>query len=478
MAAHQSTTRTESDSLGSIEIDASRLWGAQTERSVRNFPAGQPHYVWGRGVIRSIGLVKRAAASANLDAGVLEPEVAGLIDGAASDVVDGALDDHFPLVVFQTGSGTQTNMNGNEVIANRANQRAGEPLGTKHPVHPNDHVNASQSSNDVFPTVMHLATIGALDAHLDPAIGHAVQVLDDLRERHGDIVKVGRTHLQDATPVTLGQEIRSWQTQLRSARSAIATARRGLLTLAIGGTATGTGLNAPEGFGASVASRLGESTGLDLSAADDPMAATASHDAMVTVSASVRGLALACIKIANDVRWLGSGPRNGIAELILPANEPGSSIMPAKINPTQAEALTMVAAHVFGNDATVAFAGSQGSFQLNTYKPIILHATLDSITLLADALVSFTDRCLDGIEPNTTRIERNLETNLALVTALVPHIGYDLASKVAQHAVSDGVTLRSAAADVGDVSSDDFDRWVDPRRMTDPHRRPDESTER
>ncbi|MGA9279077.1 class II fumarate hydratase [Ilumatobacter sp.] len=466
--------RTESDSLGSVEIESSRLWGAQTERSLHNFPAGHPDHVWGREVIEALGLVKRAAAAANRDAGVLDADVADLIDGAAAEVAGGDLDAHFPLVVFQTGSGTQTNMNANEVIANRANQRAGEPLGTKHPVHPNDHVNASQSSNDVFPTVMHLATIGALHAQLYPAIDHAVEVLDDLRERHGNVVKVGRTHLQDATPVTLGQEFRSWQTQLRGARASIASAQTILHALAIGGTATGTGLNAPDGFGAAVAARLGEMTGHDLTAADDPLAATASHDAMVAVSASVRGLALACMKIANDVRWLGSGPRNGIGELILPANEPGSSIMPAKINPTQAEALTMVATHVFGNDATVAFAGSQGSFELSTYKPIILHATLDSIDLLATALDSFTDRCLAGLEPNAARIDENLRTNLALVTALVPHVGYDLASKVAQHAAAHGVTLREAAADVADVDPDNFDRWVDPRRMAHPHRSDDQ----
>ncbi|WP_040492750.1 class II fumarate hydratase [Ilumatobacter nonamiensis] len=460
--------RTETDSLGPVDVDASRLWGAQTQRSLENFPAGQPHYVWGRGLIRSFGLVKRAAAAANLDAGILDTRIAELIDRASAEVIDGSLDDHFPLVVFQTGSGTQTNMNVNEVIANRANELAGEERGTKRPVHPNDHVNASQSSNDVFPTVMHLATISALDESMYPAVDHAIAVLGDLRQQFGDIVKVGRTHLQDATPVTLGQEIGSWEQQLRSAREAIASAEVTLRELAIGGTATGTGLNSPVGFGPAVAGRLGELTGHDLTAATEPMALTASHDAMVAASAAVRGLALACFKIANDVRWLASGPRNGIGELKLPANEPGSSIMPAKVNPTQAEALTQVAAHVFGNDATVAFAGSQGSFQLNTYKPIILHATLDSISLLSEALVSFTDRCLVGIEPNPERIDANLEMNLALVTALVPHIGYDSASKIAQHAASAGVTLRQAAAEVADVAGDDFDRWVDPADMVHP----------
>jgi fumarate hydratase class II len=460
--------RRETDSLGEIDVESSRLWGAQTQRSLENFRIGRRRYVWDRPVIRALGLVKCAAARANAELGALDGDLADLIATAANEVADGQHDDHFPLVVFQTGSGTQTNMNANEVIANRAIQLAGGRLGSKSPVHPNDHVNRSQSSNDIFPTVMHVATLLALHERLHPSIDRMIDVLDDLRDRYADVVKVGRTHLQDATPITLGQEIGSWATQVRDARSGIRHTELGLRRLAVGGTATGTGLNAPIGFGERVAAHLSTATGIELTVTDDHFAATSAHDAMVATSAALRTLAGALMKIANDVRWLASGPRTGIGELILPANEPGSSIMPGKVNPTQAEALTMVATQVFGNDATVAFAGSQGNFQLNVYKPIILHDVLDSIDLLSDAIVSFTEGCLVGIEPATDRIDAHLAANLMIVTALVPHIGYDRAAEIAHRATEEGTTLREAALASGHVDADDYDAWVVPADMTGP----------
>ena len=466
--ATEPSFRTETDSLGEVEVESSRLWGAQTQRSLENFRIGRDRYVWGRPVIRSLGLTKAAAAHANAELGVLDPELAALITSAADEVADGRHDDQFPLVVFQTGSGTQTNMNANEVIANRAIQLADGQLGSKTPVHPNDHVNRSQSSNDMFPTVMHLATLLELRERLHPALDHMVHVLDELRDRHAHLVKVGRTHLQDATPITLGQEIGAWAAQLREARSGIRHAEDGLRQLAVGGTATGTGLNSPAGFGDRVATRLSEMTGFDLSVTDDHFAATSAHDAMLATSAALRTLAGALMKMANDVRWLASGPRTGIGELRIPANEPGSSIMPGKVNPTQAEALTMVATQVFGNDATVAFACSQGNFQLNVYKPIIFHDVLDSVELLADGIVSFTDECLTGLEPDEDRIRAHLAANLMLVTALVPHIGYDRAAEIAHHAAETGSTLREAAVGFGRVDADDYDAWVVPGAMTHP----------
>ncbi|MEO6653477.1 MAG: class II fumarate hydratase [Ilumatobacteraceae bacterium] len=466
--ASVATHRVETDSLGPVEVAVDRLWGAQTERSLANFRIGRERYVWGRPVIRALGLVKAAAARANVDLGVLDERLGELIERAAGEVAHGDHDDHFPLVVFQTGSGTQTNMNANEVISNRAIQLAGGEIGSKQPVHPNDHVNRSQSSNDSFPTVMHVATLLELHERLHPSIDHLTDVLDDLAQRYDDVVTVGRTHLQDATPVRLGQVIGGWSAQVRHAQMTIRQLEDGLRQLAIGGTATGTGLNAPIGFGERVAEILSGETGLALEVTDNHFASMSAHDAMVAISGGLRTLAGALMKIANDVRWLASGPRNGLGELRIPTNEPGSSIMPGKVNPTQAEALTMVVTQVFGNDTAVAFAGSQGNFQLNVYKPIMLHDTLDSIALLADAIRSFTDECLVGLEPDETRIAENLAANLMLVTALVPHIGYDRAAEIAKRAIASGSTLREAAIGLGHVTADQYDEWIDPAAMTHP----------
>jgi fumarate hydratase, class II len=398
----------------------------------------------------------------------LPADKVSVIERAAQEVIDGKLDAEFPLVVFQTGSGTQSNMNANEVIANRAIQLAGGVVGSKKPVHPNDDVNRGQSSNDTFPAVMHVATVGEIDRRLLPALERLRATLDAKAHAFADIVMIGRTHLQDATPVTLGQVIGGWVAQLDDARGAIAFSREGLMPLALGGTAVGTGLNAHPAFGATVAQVIAHETGVPFVSAPNKFAALSAHDAIVNVSASLRTLAGALMKIANDVRWHASGPRAGLGEITIPDNEPGSSIMPGKINPTQCEALTMVAVRVFGNDAAVAFAGSQGNFQLNVYKPVMLHGTLESIELLADAIDSFDQRCAQGIEPEMTRIRANLERSLMLVTALNPHIGYENAAKIALAAHRDHSTLREAALKLGLVSAEDFDRWVDPAAMTRP----------
>jgi fumarate hydratase, class II len=463
------STRIEHDSTGPVEIEAGRYWGAQTQRSLENFDIGRNRFRWGRPVIRALGLVKGAAARANLAFDRLDPAMARLIVTATQEVAAGRWDDHFPLVVWQTGSGTQTNMNANEVIANRANELAGGTIGSKHPVHPNDHVNLSQSSNDVFPTVMHLATVTELEERLFPAVTGLVSTLRHLADRHSRLVKVGRTHLQDATPITLGQEIGAWAAQIEAAGAALAEAEFRLChDLAIGGTATGTGMNSPAGFGAAVAVELSDALGLELTVTANHFAATSAHDAMVGVSAALRTLAGALTKMANDVRWLASGPRAGIGELELPANEPGSSIMPGKVNPTQAEALTMVAAQVFGNDTTVALAGAQGSFQLNTYKPVILHNVLESIDLLADAVRAFDLRCAQGMTPRLDVIAEHLDHNLMVVTALSPHIGYDRAAEVAKKAAAEGISLANAGTALGFLSIDQFRRWVDLEAMTRP----------
>ena len=394
--------------MGAVEVEASRYWGAQTERSIHNFPIGRDTFVWGRPIVRALGILKKAAAEANGELRELDPKLAALIVRAADEVIAGDLDDHFPLVVFQTGSGTQSNMNANEVIANRAIELAGGVMGSKTPVHPNDHVNRGQSSNDTFPTAMHIATVLEIHERLLPDVGRLRGTLAAKSEEYADVVKVGRTHLQDATPITLGQEIGGWVAQLDYALDQVRAAAEGLLDLAIGGTAVGTGLNAHPGFGALAAERIAEQTGHPFRTAPNAFAALSAHDALVQTSAALRTLAGALMKIANDVRWLASGPRNGIGEITIPANEPGSSIMPGKVNPTQCEALTMVATRVFGNDATVAFAGSQGNFQLNVYKPVMVHAVLESIRLLADSCLAFDEHCARGIEPNLPRIEANL----------------------------------------------------------------------
>jgi fumarate hydratase class II len=462
-------TRREEDALGTVEVPADRLWGAETERSRRNFPIGVERFRWSRPVIRAFGLVKKCAALANAELGELPADLAELIARAADDVVAGRLDDEFPLVVFQTGSGTHTNMNANEVIANRAIQLAGGVVGSRTPVHPNDHVNRGQSSNDTFPAVMHVATVEQLEHVLLPALARLRETLAAKAAATADIVMVGRTHLQDATPITLGQVISGWMAQLDDADAGLRTAGRGLYALALGGTAVGTGLNAHVRFGEVAARKLADATGRPFVPAPNFFAALSAHDAMVGASAALRTLAGALLKIANDVRWYASGPRAGIGELVLPENEPGSSIMPGKVNPSQCEALTMVVVRVFGNDHTVAFAGSQGAFQLNVYKPVILHAVLESIGLLADAIRSFDERCARGIEPDRTRIAEHLEGSLMLATALNPHIGYEKASEIARRAHRDGISLREAALASGYVTAEQFDAWVRPVDMTGPH---------
>jgi len=460
--------RTEHDSLGPVDVPSERLWGAQTGRSLVNFPIGGERFRFGRPVIRAFGILKKSAALANLELGQIKTEKAQWIARAAQEVIDGTLDAEFPLVVFQTGSGTQSNMNANEVIANRANQLAGGKLGSKRPVHPNDDVNRGQSSNDAFPTVMHIATVEQLDNVLIPALGALRNTLAAKSGAFGDVVMVGRTHLQDATPVTLGQIISGWVAQLDQAIEGIRHAFPGLCELAIGGTAVGTGLNTDPRFGETTARNIAEETGKPFVAAANKFAALSAHDAMVAASGALRTLAGALMKIANDVRWHASGPRAGIGELRIPENEPGSSIMPGKVNPTQCEAMTQVVVQVFGNDHAVAFAGSQGNFQLNVFKPVMLHNVLESIELLAEACRSFDERCARGIEPNLPRIRENLENSLMLVTALNPHIGYEKAAKIAMAAYHEGATLRDAAIRSGFVTGEQFDEWVRPDEMTHP----------
>jgi fumarate hydratase class II len=461
-------TRTEEDALGHVEVPADRLWGAQTQRSVENFSIGAPRFRWGRSVIRAFGVVKKAAALANRELGQLPPDKAELIARAADEVIEGRWDDEFPLVVFQTGSGTQSNMNANEVIANRAIQLAGGVTGSKTPIHPNDDVNRGQSSNDVFPTVMHVATVQALERELFPAVTALRDTLDAKARAYAGLVMIGRTHLQDATPLTVGQMISGWVAQLDEALAAIRATLPGLHALALGGTAVGTGLNAHPRFGDLAAAHIARETGQPFAGAPNKFAALAAHDALVTTSGALRTLAGALMKIANDVRWYASGPRAGIAELRIPENEPGSSIMPGKINPTQAEALTMVVVQVFGNDHAVAFAGSQGNFQLNVYKPVMLHNVLESIELLAQACRSFDERCARGLEPDARVITAHVERSLMLVTALVPHIGYEKAARISLTAHREDLSLREAALKLGDVTAEQFDRWVRPVDMTRP----------
>ena len=461
-------TRTETDSMGAIEVPGDRYWGAQTQRSMHHFPIGVDRFKWQRPVIRALGLLKKAAAQANAELGELPGDVARLIAAAADEVIDGRLDDHFPLVVFQTGSGTQSNMNANEVIANRAIEMAGGVMGSKKPVHPNDHVNRGQSSNDTFPTAMHVAVVEQLHARLFPAVTALRNTLAAKARTYDHLVKTGRTHLQDATPITLGQEIGAWVAQIDFGLKAVSTCLPGLHELAIGGTAVGTGLNAHPEFGDRAAQRLGDLTGQPFVSAPDKFFALSAHDALVQTSAALRTLAGGLMKMANDVRWLASGPRCGIGELRIPENEPGSSIMPGKVNPTQCEAMTMVCVQVFGNDAAVAFAGTQGNFQLNVYKPVMVHNVLESLELIADACAAFDAYCARGLEPNEAVIDEHLERNLMLVTALNRHIGYDLAAQIAKRAHHDGLTLREAALASGHVSAEDYDRWIDPLEMTRP----------
>jgi len=460
--------RIERDTMGEVKVPADRYWGAQTQRSLENFRIGGERFRMPIQVIRAYGMLKKAAAQANLELGELPLEIAQAIIQAAEEVIQGRLDDHFPLVVFQTGSGTQTNMNVNEVIANRASEILGKPLGSKY-VHPNDHVNRGQSSNDTFPTAMYVAVALELNRVLYKAVEGLIATFEEKARAFDGIVKVGRTHLMDAVPITLGQEIGSWAAQLKYALSALREMEKGLYNLAIGGTAVGTGLNAHPRFGEQVARYLAEETGLPFKVAENRFAALAAHDELTNVMAAVRTLAAALMKIGNDVRWLASGPYAGIGEILIPANEPGSSIMPGKVNPTQVEALTMVAVRVYGNDLTVSFADSQGNFQLNVYKPVMAHAALEAIDLLADAVNSFNEHLAVGIEPNLERIEEHLQKNPMLATALNKAIGYDKAAEIVKKALSEKKTLKQAALELGYLSEEEFDRIVVPMKLAKPH---------
>jgi fumarate hydratase class II len=459
-------TRKESDAFGALDIPADRLWGAQTQRSLQNFRIGGERMPLP--LVHALGLVKHAAADVNRDLGSLDAKLANAIVQVAQEIADGKHDDQFPLVVWQTGSGTQSNMNVNEVIANIANVALGGKLGAKSPIHPNDHVNMSQSSNDSVPTAMHIAAALEIERQLKPALQHLYEALDAKAKQFDKIVKIGRTHLMDATPVTLGQEFSGYAAQVKSALTRLEAAQRELFPLAQGGTAVGTGINSKPEFAARFAKRIAELTGLPFVSAENKFEHMAGHDAYVYVHGAINAAATALFKIANDIRLLGSGPRSGLGELALPENEPGSSIMPGKVNPTQSEALTMVCCQVFGNQTTITVAGSQGQFELNVFKPVMAFAMLQSIRLLGDAARSFADNMVAGIEANEERIEALVEKSLMLVTALSPKIGYDNASKVAKAAHKNGTTLREEAVKLGFVSEDEFDRLIRPSDMTHP----------
>src|SRR5712672_575276 len=460
------STRTETDSFGPIDVPADRYWGAQTERSRQNFRIGQDRMPIE--IVHALGIVKLAAAETNRELGLLDARRARAIVRAAREVIEGKLDDHFPLVVWQTGSGTQTNMNLNEVIANRANQMLGGELGAKKPVHPNDHVNMSQSSNDCFPTAMHIAAAGRIIADLIPALTELHRALRQKEKAFAGIVKIGRTHTQDATPLTLGQEFSGYAAQVESGIARLRAAVKDLYPLAQGGTAVGTGLNSKPEFAEAFARHVAKITKLPFTSAANKFEALASNDAYVFAHGAINSAATGLFKIANDIRLLGSGPRSGLGELILPENEPGSSIMPGKVNPTQCEAMTMVCCQVFGNQTAITVAGSQGHFELNVYKPVLAYNMLHSIRLLADAARSFTEHCVSGIRADEKHIKELMERSLMLVTALAPTIGYDKAAKVAKAAHARGTTLKEEAVRLGFVSADEFDRLVQPAKMTHP----------
>jgi fumarate hydratase, class II len=461
-------TRIETDTFGPIEVPADRFWGAQTERARRNFNIGEERMPIA--IIRALGIIKRAAAEANRELGSLDAQRASAIVSGAQEVIDGKLDDHFPLPVWQTGSGTQTNMNVNEVIAARANMLLGGEPGANSPVHPNDHVNMSQSSNDCVPTAMHVAAVHETTHRLLPALAGLQIELETKSREFSPVIKIGRTHTQDATPLTLGQEFSGYAAQVKHGGERVRAALTDLYPLAQGGTAVGTGLNADPRFGELVAANIATLTGLPFTSAPNKFEALAAHDAFVFLHGALTSVATGLFKIANDIRLLGSGPRSGIGELILPENEPGSSIMPGKVNPTQSEALTMVCCQVFGNQTTLSVAGSQGHFELNVYKPVIAYATLQSIRLLADASSSFSEHCVTGIRANEARIRELMERSLMLVTALAPAIGYERAAAIAKAAHANGTTLREEAIRLGYVSADEFDRLVRPDQMTRPGR--------
>jgi len=458
--------RVEKDSMGSVEVQNDRYWGAQTQRSLHNFKIGTEKMP--REMIRAFGILKEACALSNMELGILEKRIGDLICKVSLEIIEGKLDEHFPLVVWQTGSGTQTNMNANEVISNRGIEIIGGEMGSKNPIHPNDHVNMSQSSNDTFPTAMHIAAVESINHNLIPALEYLKKAMDVKVKEFEKIVKIGRTHLQDATPLTLGQEFSGYSKQLELGIQRAKSCLNNLYRLALGGTAVGTGLNAPVGFDALAAKKIAEITGLPFIPADNKFEALAAHDAIIEASGALKTIACSLMKIANDVRWLSSGPRCGIGEIIIPENEPGSSIMPGKVNPTQCEAMTMVATRVIGNDVTIGFAGSQGNFELNVYKPVMIYSFLQSVRLLSDACFSFTNNCVSGIKANTTRINELLHKSLMLVTALSPVIGYDKAAKVAHEANEHGSTLREAAVILGYITALEFDNIVKPEEMVKP----------
>ena len=459
-------TRTESDSMGTIEVASDRYWGAQTQRSLQNFRIGDERMP--RPMIRALGIVKHSSATVNEALGKLDAKIAGAIRDAAQQVIDGDLDDHFPLVVWQTGSGTQTNMNSNEVISNRAIEALGGEMGSKDPIHPNDHVNMSQSSNDVFPGAMTVSTAEQVVQHLVPALQHLHAALDAKSKQFESIVKIGRTHLMDAVPLTLGQEFSGYTKQVEYGIARVEGVLPRLYELALGGTAVGTGLNSHPEFAERVAAEIARLTGLPFVTAANKFESLAAHDVQVELSGQLKTIAVSLMKVANDVRMLGSGPRAGLGELRLPANEPGSSIMPGKVNPTQSEALTMVCAQVMGNDVAVTAGGATGHFELNVFKPLIAYNNLQSIRLLGDAARSFTDNCVSGIEANEARIEELMNSSLMLVTALNPHIGYDNSAKIAKQAHEQGTTLREAGIALGLLTDEQFDEWIKPEEMTRP----------
>src|SRR5258705_7489801 len=458
-------TRIETDSMGEIEVPADKYWGAQTQRSLHHFNIGDDRMP--REMIRALGILKKAAALVNEELGKLPHQKAELIVQACEEVIEGKLDEHFPLRVWQTGSGTQTNMNANEVISNRAIEMAGGVMGSKEPVHPNDHVNMSQSSNDTFPTAMYIAAAEQM-TKLIPEVQRVHDAIDAKAKEYADVVKIGRTHLQDATPLTVGQEMSGWASLIERDIERLKLTLPGLLDLAIGGTAVGTGLNAHPEFSERAAKKIAELTGLPFKPHPNKFAALSAHDEIVFASGALKTLAGSLMKIANDIRWLASGPRSGIGELVLPENEPGSSIMPGKVNPTQSEAMTMVAVQVFGNDAAIGFAGSQGNFELNVFKPVMIHNFLHSIRLIHDACHGFVDYCIAGIELNRAQIDSHLKNSLMLVTALNPYIGYDKAAKIAKNAHKKGISLRESAVELELLTGEEFDRHVKPEEMTHP----------
>ncbi|MDP9342374.1 MAG: class II fumarate hydratase [Actinomycetota bacterium] len=466
MTEHAQGTRTETDSMGAVEVRTDRYWGAQTERSLHHFAIGDDRMPVE--VVRAFGILKKAAALVNRELAKLPEDKAELIVRAADEVIDGKLDDHFPLYVWQTGSGTQSNMNANEVISNRAIELAGGELGSKKPIHPNDDVNMSQSSNDTFPTAIHIAAAQAVVERLVPAVRELRDALARRAEEFSDIVKIGRTHLQDAVPLTLGQEFSGYVAQLDADLKRIDQTLPGLYELAIGGTAVGTGLNAPPEFGERTAAKIAELTGLPFVSAPNKFAALAAHDAIVFAHGAITTLAVSLMKIANDIRWMGSGPRSGLGELDLPENEPGSSIMPGKVNPTQSEAMTMVCCQVMGNDVAVTVAGSQGNFELNVFKPVMARNFLHSVAILSDVCRTFREFCVEGLQPNRERIAELVNGSLMLVTALSPKIGYDKAAEIAKKAHHEGTTLKEATLSLGYLSEDEYDDAVRPERMVGP----------